>query len=143
MRKMFCLAVFVFLLLPFSYSYGFSEKGGDCSKCHTLSKEEVTTLLQGFAQPDLKVLGIMEVPVKGIWEVDVESGGKKGLIYIDFSKKYLITGALIDIKDKKNLSQEKLTQLNKIDVSRIPLDDAIVMGDKDAKYKIIVFDDPV
>lgn len=142
MRKIFSFAVLAILLLPLSYSYGFTEKGKDCSKCHTLSKDEVTTLLKDFV-PGIKVLGIMEVPVKGLWEVDVDSGGKKGPIYIDFSKKYVISGAIMEIKEKKNLTQERLTELNKVDFSQIPLDDALVMGDKSAKNKIIVFDDPV
>jgi protein-disulfide isomerase len=29
-----------------------------------------------------------------------------------------------------------------VDVSKIPLDDAVVMGEKNAKYKIVVFSDP-
>lgn len=142
MRKLFCFAVLAIMLLPLSSSYGFTEKGKNCSKCHTLSKEEVSTLLKGFGA-GIKVLGISEVPVKGIWEVDIETNGKKGPVYIDFSKKYMISGAIIEIGDRKNLTQERLTELNKVDVSQIPLDDALVMGDKKAKHKIIVFDDPV
>ncbi|MDP2754294.1 MAG: DsbC family protein [Nitrospirota bacterium] len=92
--------------------------------------------------PNLKVLDIKTSPVKGIWEVDIEAGGKKGLLYVDFSKKYLISGAVVSIKDKENLTQERLTEINKVDVSKIPLDDALVMGNKDAKHRVIVFDDP-
>ncbi len=147
MRKIFCLAVFALLLLPFSYSYGFSEKGKDCSKCHTLSKEDASTILKDLG-PGIKVLEVRSVPVKGLWEVDIESGGRKVPVYIDFSKKYLISGAVIEINGKKNLTQARSEELNKVvltkdDVAKIPLDDALVMGDKDAKHKIIVFDDPV
>ncbi len=142
MRKIVFSVVIAVLLLPLSYSYGFSEKGQDCSKCHTLSKEEATALLKDLA-PNLTVLDVVMAPVKGVWEVDIETGGKKMPVYVDFSKKYLISGAVVSIKDKKNLSQDRLTELNKVDVSKIPLDDALVMGDKEAKHKIIVFDDPV
>jgi thiol:disulfide interchange protein DsbC len=124
-----------------SYSYGFSEKGQDCSKCHTLSKDEASTLLKDMV-PNLKVMDIKTIPVKGMWEVDIDPGGKKGLLYVDFSKKYLISGAVVSIKDKKNLTQERLTEINKVDVSKIPLDDALVMGDRDAKHLVIVFSDP-
>ncbi len=141
MRKVVFSVVMAVLLLPVSYSYGFSTKGEDCSKCHSMTKEEASALLKDFA-PNLNILDIRTVPVQGIWEVDVEAGGKKGPIYIDFSKKYLISGAIFSIKDKKNLTQERLAEINKVDVSQIPLDDALVMGDKNAKYKIIVFDDP-
>lgn len=146
MRKVVFYGVIAVLLLPISYSYGFSTKGEDCSKCHTLSKDEADALLKEL-DPNIKVMDIMSSSVKGIWEVDIEAGGKKMPVYVDFSKKYLISGAVISIKDKKNLSQDRLAELNKIvlskaDVANIPLDDALVMGDKDAKHKVIVFDDP-
>ena len=131
----------VVLLLPMSHSHGFSEKGNDCSKCHTLKKDEAVSLLKDLI-PNVNILDIKTIPVKGMWEVDIESGGKKGLLYVDFSKKHLISGAILDIKSKKNLTQERLSDINKVDVSKIPLGDALVMGDKNAKHKVIVFDDP-
>jgi thiol:disulfide interchange protein DsbC len=129
------------MLLPVSYSYGFSEKGQDCSKCHTLTKDEAATLLKDIGQ-GVQVLEVLMSPIKGMWEVDVDAGGKKGLVYVDFSKKYLVSGSVISIKDKTNLTQDRFTELTKVDVSQIPLDDALVMGEKDAKYKVVVFDDP-
>lgn len=144
MRKILVLIVLTFFLLPAAYSYGFSEKGQDCSKCHNLSKEEAANLLMNLGQT-VNVLDVMQSPVAGVWEVDIVAGEKKVPIYIDFSKKHLITGSVISVNEKKNLSQERFTKLNpppKVDVSQIPLDDALLMGDKDSKYKIVVFDDP-
>ncbi|EFK96358.1 Protein disulfide-isomerase [sediment metagenome] len=95
--------------------------------------------------PDVKILEIRPIPLKGLWEIAVESKGQKVITYVDFSKKYLISGALVDIKTKANLTQERFNEINKIskmDVSQIPLDDAIIMGEKDAKLRVIVFTDP-
>ncbi|MCL5423042.1 MAG: DsbC family protein [Nitrospirae bacterium] len=141
MRKIFLFLSLLVLLLPVPYSYGFSTKGEDCSKCHTLTKDDAAALLKDLI-PNVKVLEVRVSPVKGIWEVDIDSGGRKGPTYIDFSKKYLVAGSIVDIKEKKNLTQERLSEINKVDVSQIPLSDALVMGDKDAKHKVIVFDDP-
>lgn len=141
MRKMLFLLCMAVLLLPVSYSYGFSSKGEDCSKCHTLSKDEATALLKDFI-PNVKVLEVLTGPVQGTWEVDIESGGKRGPVYLGFSKKHLIAGQVFSLKDKRNLTQERLSEINKVDVSQIPLGDALVMGDKDAKHKVVVFDDP-
>lgn len=141
MRKIFfSVLVTVLFLLPLS-SYGFSEKGQECSKCHTLTKDEATVLLKDLI-PNLKIIEIRESPVKGMWEVDVEAGGRKGPTYVDFSKKHFFAGSIIEIKDKRNLTQERLVDLTKVDVSQIPLDDALLLGEKDAKHKLIVFDDP-
>ncbi|MEW6002955.1 MAG: disulfide isomerase DsbC N-terminal domain-containing protein [Nitrospirota bacterium] len=140
MRKILFLIAVAFLLLPV-YAFGFSEKGQDCSKCHALTNEEASTLLKDFL-PNPKILEIRPSPIKDLWEVDVEAGGKKGLVYIDFSKKHLISGAIFSVKDKKNLTQERLVEINKVDVSQIPIEDALLIGNKDARYRIIVFDDP-
>ncbi len=72
----------------------------------------------------------------------MESRGRKGLIYVDFAKKHFFTGSLISIGERKNLTQERLTELNRIDVSQIPLEDALVLGDPKAKIKVISFSDP-
>ncbi|MBS1114563.1 MAG: hypothetical protein H6Q94_292, partial [Nitrospirae bacterium] len=49
---------------------------------------------------------------------------------------------LFSLQTRTNLTQDRLQEINKIDVSQIPLNDALVMGENDAKYKVIVFDDP-
>lgn len=136
-RFLFLLTV---LLFPLSV-YGFSDMGADCTKCHSITKEEATTLLKEII-PNATIIEVKNSPFKGFWEVDIETGGKKGLLYVDFSKKYIFAGSIIDIKAKRNLSQERFTELNRIDVASIPLDDALILGSKDAKHKIIVFDDP-
>ena len=141
MRKIFCLGIMVALVLPASYALSFSDKEQDCSKCHTLKKDEAAILLKDLA-PNLSILDIRVNPVKGLWEVDMESGGRKGIAYVDFSKKYLFLGNVFDIAAKKNLTQDRLTEISRIDVSQIPLEDALVMGDKLAKYRVILFDDP-
>ncbi len=141
MRK---LILFFFLfpfVLPAQNSYAFSTKGQDCSKCHTIKKEEAATMLRKFDQ-NIRVLAVNKGQVKYLWEVSYENNGKKGVVYIDLPKKHLFTGSLFDIKDKNNLTQDSLSELNKVDVSQVPLKDALVLGDKKAKHKIIVFNDP-
>jgi thiol:disulfide interchange protein DsbC len=140
-RKLLPFLFVLFWLIPSGYSHGFESRGQDCSKCHTLTNDEARELLKGIF-PDIKILDIKASPAKGFWEVFSEAGKKKGLVYVDFSKKYLMLGSLISIKERKNLTQERFTELNKVDVSQIPLGDALVMGDPQAKIRVIVFHDP-
>lgn len=139
-KPLITLTALLILSVPL-YSHAFETKGQDCSKCHTLTTNEARELLQPMA-PDVKVLGIRVSPSKALWEVFSETGGKKMLLYIDFSKKYVLSGNLYSPKERRNLTQESFNDLNKIDVSQIPLDDALVMGDPKAKFRIIAFDDP-
>jgi thiol:disulfide interchange protein DsbC len=141
MRKILFLAITLALLQYASNSYGFSNKGENCSKCHTLKKEEAAALLKEI-DPNVKILNIKLTPLKSLWEIDIESNNKKAAIYLDITKKYLISGQIIDVKGKRNLTQERDEELNKIDASKVPLGDAIVMGDKNAKKRVIVFTDP-
>ncbi len=144
MRKSLYILVALTVALFCRYENAFAFAAGadqECSKCHTLNADQAGEVIKPFA-PDVKVLNVLPGPIKGIWEVDFESGGKKVVVYLDFSKKILIAGNLIDTKTKVNYSKESFDKLNKIDASQIPLDNALVMGSKDATHKIIVFDDP-
>lgn len=141
MRKFFLLLVTALLFFPVSDVFAFATKGQNCSKCHTLKKEEAITILQNLDQ-NIKVLNVNPSPVKYLWEVSIESRGKKGLIYIDFPKKHIFSGSLITVQGKKNLTRARLSELKRVNVSKIPLKDSLVLGEKYAKHKVIVFDDP-
>jgi len=141
MKKQLLSVAVIALTFISSAAYGFSQKGQDCSKCHSLKKEEAASLLKSF-DPKIKVLDIRSGPVKYLWEVDFETNGKKGLVYIDFPKKNLFSGNIISFQGKQNLTQRRLASLNKINPSQIPLKDALVLGNKNAKNRIIVFSDP-
>lgn len=132
-----CLAVF---FTP-AHSSAFAPKTEECVKCHSLKKDEAAALLRAL-DPKVRVSDVRVNPVKGLWELTVDTGGKKSILYIDFSKKYLFNGILIDLQKKKNLTEERLTELNRVKASEIPLKDALVLGNRNAKHKVVVFDDP-
>ena len=141
MKRLFFSVVLLSISCFITVSYGFPQKGQQCSKCHTLKKDEAQAILNKFA-PNIKVLNIRTGSVKYLWEVDVDSNGKKGVVYIDLPKKNVFSGTLIAIQGKKNLTQDRLSELNKVNVSQIPLQDALILGDRNAKHRVIVFDDP-
>jgi len=126
-------------------AWAFGGCGGECSECHKLELKEAEGLLKEGAIPELrtvKVVGINQAQAKGLWEISIQKDGKKGILYLDFSKRFLVLGQIVELKTSKNITQERFLELNKVDVSRIPLDDSLLMGSKSAKYKVIVFTDP-
>ena len=133
------LALATFLLAQDSNSAG--KMDHECLKCHKLSKEEAVKMLSEVI-PDANIIEVGASPVKGLWEIALEKNGQKGIVYADFSGHFIVSGGMFDLKTKANLTQERLSSLNKVDVSQIPLDDALVMGKKDAKHRVIVFSDP-
>ena len=135
------LIVFVFVLTGAAEVFSFSSTEQDCSKCHTLSKEEAKDLLIGLL-PNVGVIEIRPSQMKGLWEVSVENAGKKGVAYIDYSKDKLIFGEIFKAKTQESYTRQRVSELNRVDFSQIPLDDALVMGDPKAVHKVVVFDDP-
>ncbi|MBI1811289.1 MAG: hypothetical protein HY035_00360 [Nitrospirae bacterium] len=143
MRK-YIILIFVFaaaFMLNVPLSYGGGNADHDCTKCHKLSLDEAQNIVQGGI-PASKVLEINPGPVKGVWEIVFEVRGQKGIVYVGLSKELLISGDIFDLKARNNLTGERLSNLNRIDVSKIPLDGALVMGDANAPKKVIVFTDP-
>ncbi len=114
---------------------------GAGTKCEPLTMDEATAIVKNL-NPGLSALDVRTSPVEGMWEVTITTGTQKVLAYIDCSKRYVILGELLDTKEKKNLTRERMSEINRVDVSSIPLDDALVMGDKSAPHRVIVFDDP-
>lgn len=137
----------LFILIPllilfiFSNTYCSSASEQNPSQCSQINKDEILNLLKELV-PDVKILEVGNAPVKGLCEIALETNGRKGIVYTDPSKKYIISGSILEIATKTNLTQERLSDLNRIDVSQVPLGNAIVMGDKEAKHRVIVFSDP-
>ncbi len=151
MRKYTVLACLVVILLSFflldgsAIAFGGCEE--NCQKCHSLEQKEVHGILEKMNAPDAKVLGIKMSPVRGLWEVSLEDKGKRGVIYVGFSKKYVMPGPIYEVETASDKTQESLGAANEpaeryVDVARIPVNDALVMGEKDARFRVIVFTDP-
>ncbi len=60
-----------------------------------------------------KVVRVDQSPVKGLYEIIVEARGRMIPVYMDCSKRYLITGEIIDLKEKKSITREKARELAK------------------------------
>ena len=98
------------------------------------------TLEQNFKRnyPDLPIKSVSPSPLTGIYEVYV--AGK--IIYTDETAKYLFFGNLLDVKNKTNLTEERLIELGKIDVKQLPLNQAIKYVKGNGERKLYVFTDP-
>jgi len=139
--KMFLLVLG--LLLSTSTVHAFQKDGcgsGNCLDCHSLNREEAAVLLKGKVDEVLNVK-LSEVP--GLWALETVHQGKTIPLYLDFSKKYIISGNVIRLQDGTNLTPHPpQPPVNTVDVTTIPIKDAVILGNPKAPIKIIVFDDP-
>lgn len=98
------------------------------------------TLEQNFKKnyPEIAVKSVSPSPLPGIYEV--YAAGK--MIYTDETAKYLFFGNLLDVQNKKNLTEDRLAELSRIDIKQLPLDQAIKYVKGKGERTLYVFSDP-
>lgn len=96
-------------------------------------------ITQTYAEQDIKVLNVAESPVAGIYEVYL-SGNQ--LVYMSADGNHMFTGDLIDVTERSNLSEQRRSDLNRIDYAALPLDKAITEVRGNGSLKVAVFTDP-
>ncbi len=145
MLKELCIAVAVTIILV-SSSFAMAKEGcgGDCTSCHTLTPQEATGLLKKIGGT---VTSVRQAPARGLFELLVEREGQKGIIYMDYGKKYLIQGVVVDLEKLEQVFAHKNElpppkQIKPIDVKTIPVAHAVVMGNPKGSKKLYVFTDP-
>lgn len=76
-----------------------------------------------------------------IYEIVASAPGReKQVFYVTKDGSYVLAGNLIN-RDKKNLTKERLDEVNKVDMARVPLADAIVITRGNGGKKLIMFTD--
>ncbi|WP_303785332.1 DsbC family protein [Azovibrio restrictus] len=88
--------------------------------------------------PATNITSVRESQVKGVYEVVMG----RNVAYTDESGRYMIFGHLYDMKEQKDLTAQRLDEINKIDVSALPLADAIKTVKGDGSRTLYVFSDP-
>jgi len=85
-----------------------------------------------------KIEEVRPSSMAGLWEVRIGNEVR----YTDPAGNYLIEGELIDLRTRKNLTEERLNKINQIDFAALPLKDAVVWKNGNGKRRIAVFADP-
>lgn len=85
-----------------------------------------------------KIDEVSKTPLAGLFEVRVGDE----VFYTDAEGAYLIRGEILDLKSKRNLTEERIARLTAIDFASLPLKDALVWKTGTGQRKIAVFSDP-
>jgi thiol:disulfide interchange protein DsbC len=88
--------------------------------------EKVKKEFKNLTGPGVKVFKVQPSPVPGICEVILDVRGQKRLTYVDESGRYLIAGRLIEIATRKNLTQEREVDLNRLPPEQMKKLDSLV-----------------
>ena len=137
MKSVHLLCIIMILAVPSAVFAYPPEKGAskDCLTCHKVEKKEVEALVKKLS-PNLTVTDVKLAPVKGLFLVEIDAGeGKRGVLFFDFAKKHLLVlNQLIPV--------DQIGKPRKVDTSKLPMKDAIILGDPAARKKVAVFTDP-
>ena len=87
---------------------------------------------------DVTIKSIGKSPIAGLYEVNLGSQ----IVYSDANGDYIVLGDIVDAKTRKNLTDARLQETNKIDFASLPLANAVKVVKGDGSRKIAVFSDP-
>ncbi len=137
------LAVSIILASP-SFAMAKEGCGGACNVCHTLTTKDAGELLKNIG---VTVKSVKEAPAKGLLELLVEKDSKQGIIFVDYGKKHLMQGMIVSLETMQPVSAHaqdlpQPKQVTSIDVSTIPADKAVIIGNPKGSKKLYVFTDP-
>ena len=85
-----------------------------------------------------KIDEISKTPMPGLYEVRMGSD----IVYSDAEGNFLIQGSLFDVKQKRNLTEERTEKLSAVSFDQLPLKNAFTQVRGNGKRKLVVFADP-
>jgi thiol:disulfide interchange protein DsbC len=109
-------------------------------KSPALTNEEASPLLKELIKKEFRILEIREAPLEGFWEIACEIGQERMIIYIHKNLRFIIHGQILDRQIKRNITLDRLRDFRRVNISTLPLENAIPMGQ--GKRKLYVFTDP-
>jgi thiol:disulfide interchange protein DsbC len=86
-----------------------------------------------------KIDEVTKAPIPGLYEVRVNGFE---IFYTDEQGNYLLQGNLIDVKERKNLTEERVEKLSQVAFDKLPAKDAIKIVRGNGKRRLAVFADP-
>ncbi|MGQ0547645.1 MAG: DsbC family protein [Betaproteobacteria bacterium] len=90
----------------------------------------------------VRIEGVAPAPVPGLWEVRYRTSRGMRVIYTDPAGKFAINGNIHDLRTERDLTAERLEQLNAIKFSSLPLEQAVKIQRGNGKRVLAMFSDP-
>jgi thiol:disulfide interchange protein DsbC len=87
--------------------------------------------------PGAQISSIKKTPYSGLFEVYMDGQ----LVYVDAKAQYVFAGDVIDLKNRRNLTQARLNQLQAVKWDSLPLGNALKAVKGNGARKLVVFSD--
>lgn len=129
--RILLVSLFFFITIPFQVWSSDTLPG--------LTKEMAAEFLREI---EGEVLSVKPSEIPEFSQVAMKMQGQVIPLYLHNSGIYLFSGNVINLQQRKNLTEEHFRQLNPVALDQIPLDDALSLGSSTAPQQVIVFTDP-
>lgn len=146
-RIMMRIVPLILLVLVFSLPAlaNGQDKPATKDPCSSMTEAALHDIFDKIAPGGVSILSHRKSPVDGFCEIALGSKMNPQIVYLDYAKKFILAGSMFDAHSMTNLSlisKNAIQDQFRVDVARIPLDNALWMGNAKAIKKVIVFTDP-
>jgi len=91
---------------------------------------------------DGKIVEVRKLGQAGLYEVSVQRPDGFAVVYTDETASVIFVGSLIDARTERNLTEERVRALSKIDWNALPWKSALTMKRGNGRREIAIFSDP-
>lgn len=105
------------------------------------NETQIRKALEGKLE-GVRIEGIVPAPLPGLWEVRYRTARGVRVIYTDAAGKFVINGNIHDLRTERDLTAERLEQLNAIRFESLPFDQAVKIQRGNGKRVLAMFSDP-
>jgi thiol:disulfide interchange protein DsbC len=89
-----------------------------------------------------KIEGVQPAPIAGLFEVQIRAAEGVQIVYTDATGNFVIQGNIVDLRQGRDLTRERMQKLSAIDFKKLPLDLAIKVQRGNGKRVLAMFSDP-
>ena len=122
---------FIFVLLTsLSFTYAHADANADAARIAAALKKNNPQIEKVEKVKKSNILGLYEVVIQG------------QLLYTDKDGRYLINGNIFDMKNMRNLTEERSRELFKVDFKKLPFELAVKRVKGNGQRQMAYFSDP-
>ena len=90
----------------------------------------------------VKIEGVAPAPVPGLWEVRYRTPRGIQILYSNATATHVIDGRIVDMRNDRDLTEERLRKLNAIRFDSLPMEQAVKIQRGNGKRVLAMFSDP-
>ncbi len=89
-----------------------------------------------------KIESVQPAPIAGLFEVQIRAAEGLQIVYTDATGNMVIQGNIVDLRQGRDLTRERMQKLSAIDFKKLPLDQAVKITRGNGKRVLAMFSDP-